>query len=163
MKYLQLGGTDLFTTVDDEDFEKASNFKWYLKGSGKNLYASTGRRVGNVLLHRIILGITDSTIFIDHIDRNGLNNCRANLRIASYSVNAQNMRPYGKSGYKGVSFRKESGLYRKSYWYSRIKCEYKSHWLGQFPPTPCGELLAAVKYDEAAIQFFGKDAAVNFK
>jgi len=55
-------------------------------------------------LHRFILGMTDSAILVDHIDGNGLNNVRSNLRLATRRQNAHNTvcRADSKSGIKGV-------------------------------------------------------------
>lgn len=52
-------------------------------------------------LHRVLLGVTDPNVIVDHIDNNGLNNTRANLRLTNKVGNALNMR---------VNINKKSGL-----------------------------------------------------
>lgn len=75
-------------------------------------------------LHRYLLGITNSKILIDHIDRNGLNCQRKNLRITTCSENKRNSNvlPNNKFHFNGLSFEKPSGN-RK--W--RIKVSYQTN------------------------------------
>lgn len=157
---------DKVVQIDNDDLERVSQFSWHIRKIGNHFYVIRREMCGDrrcvILLHRFILGITDPTMIIDHIDHDGLNNTKDNLRIVSYSINAQNMLPYGASKYSGVSMRKACKK-KSSFWYSRIKHSYKSYWLGQFPMTPCGELLAAIRYDEKAVELFGSSANVNFK
>ena len=69
-------------TYDPEDHELVSNYNWnYVNG-----YAKSGR----ILMHRLILGLTDPSIQGDHIDHNKINNCRANLRACNKSQNQWN-------------------------------------------------------------------------
>src|SRR6188768_2332166 len=92
--------------VDDEDFEFLNQWKWYASKSNNTFYAH--RRVGKhgrfVYMHRLILGIDNISpeLFPDHMDRNGLNNQRYNLRIATRSDNNSNRICTGESGYLGV-------------------------------------------------------------
>jgi hypothetical protein len=52
--------------------------------------------------------------------------------------------------------------YKKMRWMANLTVNYKKIHLGSFPLTPCGELLAAIKYDEAAIKYRGEFANLNF-
>jgi hypothetical protein len=56
-------------------------------------------------MHRLIMGVTDQKVLIDHVDRDGLNNRRSNLRIADRSLNAHNckVREDSTTGIRGVS------------------------------------------------------------
>lgn len=105
-------------------------------------------------MHRIILGITDSKIIIDHIDHNGLNNQRHNLRICTYSQNACNRNPYRNtsSKYKGVTFYKKTGK-----WRSVIRYNKKTYSIGSFDT----EIEAAIAYNKKAIVMFGNFAGLN--
>ncbi len=98
----------LVAVVDDADFEELSRFKWSatsFRTSGPYAVRKDGSRM--VLMHRELL----CAGLVDHIDGNGLNNQRANLRPASVGENAHNqrMRSTNTSGVKGVSFDKARG------------------------------------------------------
>jgi hypothetical protein len=81
-----------------------------------------------VSLHREILNPGDG-LDVDHIDCDGLNNRRSNLRVATRAQNTMNRRllPTNTSGFRGVCFDK-----RKNRWTARIKLHGKVHWLGSF-------------------------------
>ena len=100
MKYLVLT-KDLLAQVDDSDFEKVSCFKWHASAqgsSGERFYACRkitvdGRRV-KIWLHRFIMDLPHSLsgpdpLVVDHIDGDGLNCTRENLRVVSWSVNLE--------------------------------------------------------------------------
>jgi hypothetical protein len=109
-------------------------------------------------MHRLILGVTDSSIEIDHRDGNGLNNTRHNLRIATSQQNAFNRkkRSDGKlSQYKGVSKRSETN---RRPWYAFICIDGKQKIIGAFD----SELEAARAYDASAALHFGAFARLNF-
>lgn len=92
--------------------------------------------------------------YIDHIDRNPLNNRIENLREANNSQNHAN-RPKpsnNNSGHKGVSWDVKNNM-----WYAKIMVQYKSQWLGRFLDI----VDAAVAYNMAAEQHFGEFAYYN--
>lgn len=105
-------------------------------------------------MHRMILDAKPGQL-IDHKDGDGLNNTRANLRIATPSNNNQNSKPQkgGSSAYKGVSWFKR---YKK--WQVIITVNGRNKSLGYF----IHEIEAAKAYDEAAIREFGEFARPNF-
>jgi hypothetical protein len=96
--------------VDDEDFDFLNQFKWFAKESNNTYYAQRGVWNGENMtpqrMHRIIMKDIPDGMFVDHIDGNGLNNQKSNLRIATKSQNAQNMcvRSDNVSGCTGVSW-----------------------------------------------------------
>jgi hypothetical protein len=91
---------------------------------------------------------------IDHINRNGLDNRRANLRLATVTQNAWNSKKRNsRSGYKGVWFAAEKGL-----WRAAIVNEGRKIHLGYFKD----KTAAARKYDEAAKKYRGQFALLNF-
>ena len=92
---------------------------------------------------------------VDHIDGNGLNNQRSNLRQCSHQQNLHNqdIRIDTSTGYKGVHFNKESGKYR-----AQIAVNHKRHFLGSFADPA----EAALAYDNAARKHHGEFCRVNF-
>ena len=102
-------------------------------------------------MHRVILGIDDSEILVDHIDRNPLNNRRSNLRLANKSTNAMNCntRVDNTSEIIGVSFRKD-----RDRWRSYITLNSKTRALGNFKNKD-----DAIKARlEAEVKYFGEFA-----
>src|SRR5258708_36375432 len=85
------GSVRAYALVDDEDFEHLSEWNWSLNPQG---YAQR-----TVTMHAEIMGEMS-----DHVDRDGLNNRRGNLRPATKAQNAQNLsiRCDSSSGYRGV-------------------------------------------------------------
>jgi hypothetical protein len=66
--------------VDESDYRELAWRNWSLKrGEGGNFYATTSCRGESVEMHRMILGVTDPLVIVDHRDGFGLNNRRYNL------------------------------------------------------------------------------------
>lgn len=131
--------------IDESDFEFTSQFKISLicRIDGKGFYVSccdkvTRKYVG--LLHRLLLNCPIGKV-VDHIDNNGLNNRRDNLRIATHTQNQMNRRS-NVNEICGVWFR----LDRKK-WAARITVEGKIKSLGHFDTfeEACVARLAAEK------------------
>lgn len=79
-----------FIQIDDNDYELIKNFKWnILEVTPNNKYATTYIERKLVLMHRLLMGFPKGKE-IDHIDGNGLNNSRSNLRICSHKDNLRN-------------------------------------------------------------------------
>lgn len=98
-----------FTTVDEEDFEYLSQWNWYAKPSGKrNCYAHAYNGGNRMYMHRLLLN-PPKGMYIDHINGNGLDNRKTNLRIVTLSQNQGNRRltSTSVSGYKGVHRNRE--------------------------------------------------------
>lgn len=75
--------------IDSDDVEKCKKYKWHIKNDGRNKYAiSNGSK--RVFLHRLIMNYYDTGMDIDHINRNGLDNRKSNLRIVTRSRNIMN-------------------------------------------------------------------------
>lgn len=152
------------TFVDDEDFERVNQFKWYaiklVRKRGITFYAArhlsvTDSRNRKLLrLHRFIFNAQDSDPEIDHKDCDGLNNQKGNLRFATDAQNKGNERKRTScsSKYKGVWRNKAAKK-----WQVAIGRKNRKH-LGFFDD----EAEAGRAYDAAAKQFFGEFARLNF-
>lgn len=147
--------------VDAADYEWLMQWKWYAlrRHDGRTYYAGREARLedGSVVglrMHRVILGIKDPRLEVDHVDGNGLNNERANLRVASHSQNVLNKHIYrnNSSGYKGVSLRSGG-----SSWRAYINVNGKRRYLGNYS-TPAE---AAEAYNRAALKYHGEYAKLN--
>lgn len=148
--------------VDDEDYERANAFCWSAKKGTSTFYGKRGilyygenrkRHTLTIKLHRFILGITDPKIEVDHVDGNGQNNVRSNLRACSHQQNSYNRPPKPKYRYKGVYPSRN-----KIKFYAHIQIEGKNVSLGVFDT----EKDAAGAYDQAAIVHYGEFARLNF-
>jgi len=97
--------------VDDCDYPLLSQFKWRVTNERGYKYAIYGKSK----MHRVIMGTSfNKSIVVDHIDGNGLNNQRSNLRICTNNQNKLNQikRNNNTSGFKGVHQLKKSGRYQ---------------------------------------------------
>jgi hypothetical protein len=135
-----------FAIVDDVDFELVSQWKWYAHRRPCTFYAERTPIVNGVKqkvwMHRLINGTPDNMV-TDHIDGNGLNNTRANLRSVDCRGNMLNRARWKKgtaSGLRGVYFDKRDGC-----WFSSITIDGKTKSLGRFK-TP---IEASYAYQEA--------------
>jgi len=102
---------DKFAIVDDEDFEWVNCHNWCLeKGKGKEYAQRKIGRVKTVKMHREIMCVL-SGLEVDHINGNGLDNRKVNLRLCTHGENAMNRGPNknSRSPYKGVHFFRING------------------------------------------------------
>ncbi len=145
--------------VDDGDYDWAMQYKWQVRRCGTKLYASrctpgnpSERRT--LYMHRELLNPIRG-ILCDHVDGDGLNNQRENLRAATRSQNGANagMRPNNTSGFKGVGWQSRLGK-----WRARLKIGRRSLHLGLFD----NPMDAARLHDRRARELFGAFAQVNF-
>lgn len=159
-----------FALVDDEDFERVNKYNWCILKNKNKLYAKTIINGLTITLHHFIFSPTLEQPIIDHIDGNGLNCKKINLRSATFSENMKNRKPKMGKEFLGIKwhtstvkyFSKKTGelkikMYSK--WWAQITTNGKSISLGKYSNAED----AAKAYDEAAKKYHGKFANLNFK
>jgi len=156
-----------YAIVDPEDYERLVRLRWRATKSRNTYYAIRSITVSGKrsfeMIHRVIMKAElkkipyhlRKEVLIDHINHNGLDNRKANLRLATRAQNSRNRRPVGRgsSKYKGVMCRKSDGLF-----IAEIRAGRQKIYLGCFR----SEKEAAKAYDEAAKKYHGEFASVNF-
>lgn len=149
--------------IDGGDYDLVMQYRWFVTQGVATAtrrpwgpYASTNTWIngqpGTLRMHVLIMGRP----YIDHIDHDGLNNQRSNLRPATGTENAGNQRPRLSvtSSYKGVSRHSPTGK-----WQAGIQASGRKYHLGYFS----SEIEAARTYDTAARELFGEFACTNFQ
>ena len=154
--------------VDDEDYERLLAYTWWAEIDTRTdvVYARGKRRIGNtgskrgvvrdnpkVRMHQVVMQAHDPSHEIDHVDHNGLNNQKFNLRLATRKEQTHNTRGRfraRRSLFKGVE---KAG----AKWRARIRINGKSLHLGCFE----SQHDAALAYNKAATQHFGQFAYLN--
>ncbi len=170
--YLRNGGV---TLVDDEDYEYLNQFKWRALKSKNNKHVTYAIRdfyLGNrkckgLLMHREIMKATKGE-YIDHMDRDGLNNQKVNLRFCTMSENAANKKIQVGRKYKGVRKRypfvkckNKNGdiiTYKRKDSYCAFVVKDKVNYYGGEYPTP---EEAALAYNKMALELYGDFALLN--
>jgi hypothetical protein len=151
-----------FAKVDDEDFDKFGLMRWHAQWDPdtKTFYACGKTRLPDGKykfrsLHRLIMNVSDQKIKVDHINHDGLDDQKLNLRTCD---NSQNLRNRGSldsnntSGYRGVSFYKPNGK-----WVGKIRVSGRLLHLGYFPD----KIDAAEAYAEASKTYFGEFGGIK--
>jgi hypothetical protein len=150
-----------YAKVDPADYKRLRKHEWYTKRGFKSFYAHTLQRdiktgkIKHEYMHQMLLEAPEGMI-IDHINHEGMDNRKSNLRAATYSQNRCNSKKWSgvySSKYKGVSWHKGS---RK--WTAQIGFQKKRVHLGYFG----SEVEAAKAYDRAAKKHHGEFACLNF-
>ncbi len=146
----------LTAIVDECDAEKLSTNSWCaLKTRRENLFYAVARiNKKFCYMHHVILGSTNQ---VDHINGNGLDNRRENLRLVTNAQNQMNKKKWRNkcsSKHKGVAFRAKG---RAKSWYAYINLNGKQTSLGYFD----SEISAAHAYNKAASKHFGEFARLN--
>lgn len=153
MKQVQLT-KGYIALVDDSDFEEINKYKWHVIIGANTQYASTWLWVNGkevvLRMHWLLMGKPTRGMVIDHIDKNGLNNQRGNLRLCTNQQNSCNRTSYGSSKYLGVSIVRKR---KTPNWIAYIGKQY----LGIFKT----EEEAAKAYNKAAQDRYGEFANIN--
>lgn len=143
--------------VDDEDFEKLNQYKWYAHTTDSNkIYAARHvKRNITELMHRKILNAPNK-VLVDHKNNNTLDNQTSNLRLCTHSENMRNSKPHKNSSsqYKGVYLQIREGT---SWWVSEIRFNSNKFFIGRFK----NEIDAAKAYNIYAINLHKEFACLN--
>lgn len=145
----------LVSLIDASDADLVSGLRWFPAVRKHTTYAYAHQPGGgDILLHRLVMGVGRGES-VDHINGDGLDNRRANLRIATQSQNNGNTRikSHNTSGYKGVYQPAPGSKFR-----AMIRIGGKGRCIGQYADP----VEAAIAYDNAAREVFGEFARVNF-
>lgn len=144
----------LVTIIDAEDFELVSQWKWCAQRSGNTDYVHRRHGKTTVKLHRFLLD-APAGMHVDHMNGNGLDNRRENLRLCTQVENRRNSQKQAGSisDFKGVS--KQKG--RDKAWTASLYVGKKRYMQYFFT-----ELEAAIAYDGMAKEHFGEFARLNF-
>lgn len=161
MKYIQLTQNQQ-ALVDDEDFERLSKYKWHFNKKNyarTNIYDKDLKKETSIGMHQMIMN-TPKGMVTDHINGNGLDNRKENLRICTQANNLANKSKQSNgftSIYKGVRMRTDRpGNWRK--WTAAVKKGITRIHAGSFYT----EIEAAKAYDEVAKKIHGEFAKLNF-
>lgn len=139
--------------VDDEMYDKLNKHKWRVVRAHKVFYAVREKpkeRGRTIWMHREVLN-TPKNMETDHIDGNGLNNQKNNLRICTHQQNAwnQGVKCSNTTGFKGVKFDIIRGKY-----FTEIRINGKKKFIGRFSSP----IEASMAYNKMAIKIHGKFA-----
>ena len=150
-----------YAIVDPEDYERINKYKWNAYRGYSSYYSKRkiyNRKNGSertIYMHRYIMNAPEEMV-VDHINHNGLDNRKVNLRLATRAENARYARKTKNkfsSDYKGVHYIKKVNR-----WRTTITFEDKMIYVGQFRD----EESAGKAYDRAAKKYFGEFACLNF-
>jgi hypothetical protein len=145
-----------FALVDDEDYEFLNQWKWCAHKNKNNVfYVERNELIPKrkiIKMHRVIMNAPIG-MEVDHIDRDGLNNQKANLRLCTQTENQRNKSLYrnNSSGYRGV---KANGRN----WQSEIRVNGQGIYIGTYKT----KVEAAQAYDLAAKKYHKDFANLNF-
>jgi len=144
----------LSTIVDDKDYAELVQYNWHVIMIDRIQYAERKEGKKNIRIHRQIMNPTKTNV-VDHINGNGLDNRRSNLRICTPNQNRCNVHAKDStktSIYLGVCWDK-----RDEIWKAQIQKNGKKINLGNYK----AEREAAIAYNLAARVLFGKFANIN--
>ena len=142
--------------IDADDLPRVSEHIWSIKKCGRTWYPFIKQKDKVVTLGRFLLDAQSGQV-VDHIDGNGMNNQRNNLRFVTQQQNTWNKRRSrtSSSKFKGVSWHKKSHCWRATI---RVRGKYEN--LGFFQD----EAKAAIAYEKRAREvqgiFFKKEKSI---
>ena len=143
----------LHCVISEMDFEFVNKHKWHAHESRGKFYAASFIDKERILMHRFIMGIHGiKGMFVDHINGDGLDNQRENLRLSTLCQNQHNrkLNSNSKTGFKGVTVSGNKYL-------AQIKINGQAKRLGRFSDPN----IAAMAYNKAAVEIYGEFARLN--
>lgn len=142
-----------YIKVSEEDYKMLSQYSWTIEKSGRRFYAATRINDVKIRMHRLLLQ-PKKTQQVDHINHNGLDNRRENIRFSTHIQNMRNRERTNKrkQRYKGVCYHKRLKKYQASICYNK-----RRYYLGSFKLARD----AAKAYNEAALKYFKEFAVLN--
>lgn len=154
---IPLGGSELVAVIDAADYPLVQPFTWFAQRGRATWYAMARKQVNHqskkLYLHRLILSAPSGSV-VDHIDHDGLNDRRSNLRLCGHSENAAYSRPRApRSGLKGV----RRSRHRHGGWEARCRVDGREVFFGTFPTASD----AARAYDAGVRELRGPFAWTN--
>ncbi len=142
-----------YAIVDAEDYDRLARHKWMAFYTCGNWYAVRSDHGKCILMHRAIMKPPKDMV-VDHINGNGLDNRKCNLRICTYGQNNVNRRPRGDSSRYKCVYRDE----QRNAWRSTPFYQGRSIWNGRYET----EIEAARASDFMNVQLNGEYAYLNF-
>ena len=144
-----------FAIIDDEDLDRVSQHKWYFSSHGyaaTNVGGKTHHRC--LYLHHYVLGVTSNKQrYIDHINRDKLDNRKSNLRSVTPRESRLNIKTKGKKvPFRGVN------LYTATKRKAKYMVSINRTFIGYFKDP----IHAAMAYDIWAKDLYGDMAYLNF-
>jgi len=146
---------DQLARVDDEEYNMLNNHTWRMRWDGRYPQTVCQGTKKETTMHQLLMQHHQINVpegyVIDHINRNGLDNRKINLRIVRWATNSQNStRPVAQSGHIGVTKRGDS-------YQGRLLDFGKVRYVGTYPTKE----IAAHAYNKGVLQIHGTDALVN--
>jgi len=146
--------------VDDVDYDFLIKHKWHAYKHRDTFYAKRHIWVNGIRteqgMHREILHLSHRDgVEVDHINRDGLDNQRSNLRITTHGLNRHNSKKNTNniSGYRGVHWCNSTKK-----WVAMIAINRKQKTIGRYRSV----ISAAEAYDQEAVKYYGSEAILNF-
>jgi hypothetical protein len=139
----------------DSDLQIVGAYKTHPQAQTAYVRIKNNLYMHRVIMERLLSRKLERSEKVDHINGNGLDNRRENLRVVTHSQNLANrsMTRRTTNRFKGITQCKRTGK-----WQSKIMVDYKTIYLGTFKTDE----EAAKEYDWAAICYFGDNAKLNF-
>lgn len=142
-----------YILVSEQDYDLVYKHRWNIQKFGNTYYAMTKMGGKKVSMHRYILK-PEPTLEVDHMNHNGLDNRRENIRVVTKAENMRNRQKTkgNRRRYKGVYFDT-----RVNKWVAFVNSDNKRKYLGQFKTAR----EAAIAFNEAALKYYGPNTWLN--